>query len=72
MTWNEVVRVLKIQIKEVEDQSFMTIKVYIPVFDIRCVSQFNKMDYTYREHMIQKIIHSTELEKWMGEKITLK
>jgi hypothetical protein len=75
MKWSEVIKILKIQIRIIDDWGGPT--GYTRV-SIRIPSMIKTMYFTYSKDLLvgnphffiyQQITKSYELEKWMGEKI---
>lgn len=77
-TWEYVKQLLKIEIKQTEDDKYYEFVVYIPCFDSKCRIMICKKDYyhewvwydaTPEESISRIVIKSFNIENYLGTRI---
>lgn len=75
MTWEYVVKLLRIQITEKVEPDFTIIKVYLPTFKSKCLFQISNIETEmyggYKQYLIPTIIHRYNLEQLLSTKIKI-
>lgn len=78
LTWDEVVRLLKINITKVEEPDFILYSVYIPCFQRRLLHRVSKTEvsrmlgYDFDTYLKNQIIRLYDLETLLATKIKIK
>ena len=77
MKWEEVVKLLRIETRENEDEIYYHFMAHIPCLDLKCSMRLCKMDFplqycsSYKFVAVRRIIKDTSLEKYLSTQIEI-